>query len=145
MELLETEYPMAALPELSTAMLGINRYKPSPALVHVCCCAGVAGKLPPVTSNWYQRTPVGWVQAASWQTVLAAHNDSLPPSNRYTIGVMILSPRVWIRLAVPCCGTIVKPFAVVNASTNGATVIREFGLWLAPTPRVELAGVAKST
>ena len=35
---------MAVLPELSTAMLDIKRYKPSPALVHVCCCTGVAGK-----------------------------------------------------------------------------------------------------
>src|SRR5882724_9116797 len=109
-------------------MLDIKRYKPSSLLVQVCCCTGVAGNLPPVTSNWYQRIPVGWVQAASVQTVLDVHNDSLAPSNRYTIGVMILSPSVSIRWAVPDCGTIVKPAALVKASTKPFTEISAFGV-----------------
>ena len=36
------------------------------------------------------------------------------------------------------------PVELVNASTKPLTAIVPFGVWLAPTPKVELAGVAKS-
>src|SRR6266540_656282 len=58
---------------------------------------------------------------------------------------MILSPRVWMREVVPCWGTMLNPLVFVHASTNGSTVIRAFGVWLAPMPSVEFAGVTKST
>src|ERR1051326_9113452 len=48
---LDTEYPIAVSPLLSTAILGIDRHIPSPPLVQSCCCNGTAGKMPPVTSN----------------------------------------------------------------------------------------------
>src|SRR5205807_73724 len=57
---------------------------------------------------------------------------------------MILSPRVSSRCEVPDCGTrCVVVF--VKASMNPLTVISAFGAWLAPTPKVEFAGTAKST
>src|SRR5207248_6003835 len=135
---------MAVFPFASTAMLGIKRHKPSLPLVQLCCCAGVAGKVPPVTLNLYQRTPVGPVQFVSVQTVPDAHNDSVPLRFWYATGVMILSPKVSILSVVPCWGTMVKPAALVKASTNPVTVITAFGVWFAPIPRVEFAGTAKS-
>src|SRR5580704_6453314 len=107
-------------------MLGIQRHKPSVVLVQVCCCTGVPGRMPPVTSNCYQRTPVGPVQFASVQTVSSAHNDSVPALFWYTTGVMILSPKVSSFCAVPCCGTR-SVVVFVNASTNPLTVISAFG------------------
>src|SRR5207248_10697372 len=134
---------MAVFPFASTAMLGIKRHKPSLPLVQLCCCAGVAGKVPPVTLNLYQRTPVGPVQFASVQTVPDAHNDSVPLRFWYTTGVMILSPRVSMCWVVPCWGTMVKPAALLKASMNPLTVISAFGWWVGPTPNVEFAGVTR--
>ena len=39
-----------------------------------------------------------------------------------------------MRSAVPCCGTMVKPAAVVKASTNGSTVISAFGCMVGSDP-----------
>jgi hypothetical protein len=50
---------MATLPALSTLMLGIARQSPSPPLLKVCCCVGVAGIVFPVMLNWYHRIAVG--------------------------------------------------------------------------------------
>ena len=123
---LEAEYPIAAFPHASTAMLGIQRHKPSPPFVQVCCCTGVAGKAPPRTLNWYQRTPVGAVQFAFVQTVPDAHNDSVPKRFWYTSGVINLSPNVSSLRGVPDCGT--RRVVVVKASTNPSTVISAFGV-----------------
>jgi hypothetical protein len=37
------------------------------------------------------------------------------------------------------------PVVSVLASTKPLTVVEPFGVWLAPKPKVELAGVVKST
>src|SRR4051794_3630031 len=57
---------------------------------------------------------------------------------------MILSPSVSSNAVVPFCGTI-NELVLVYAFVKVLTVTLAFKVWLAVRPKVELAGVAKST
>src|SRR5437764_103161 len=112
-------------PALSTARLGMNRFRASGAQLD--CCVGDPGIAPPVTFSWYQRGHAT-LGRPPLPTVCVSHTDSFPPRLVYWFCIISRYESV---------STLLPPF---SGTLDGPTLKVAIGTSVGPT-NVEFAGV----